>query len=73
MFHSTRPPRIEILDDAIVQILRNKTVTERVATVFDANRTLRCILESHLRWRYPDWSDKQIMGEIARRFSLGSD
>jgi hypothetical protein len=45
---ATSGPRIELLDEAIVQVLRGKTPTERVAMIFAANRTMRLRLEGHL-------------------------
>ncbi len=65
-------PRIEILDDAMVEVLRGKTPLERVAMVFDAEKTLLAMLSSHLRESYPDWTETQINQEIARRRRLGS-
>lgn len=60
--------RIEVLDPDIVNVLRDKTVAERVEMVFDAERTLRLMLESHLKWRHPDWTGAQVRQEIARRW-----
>jgi hypothetical protein len=64
-------PRIEVLDAAIVEVLRRKTTTERVAMIFAANRTMRLRLEGHLRTRHPDWDDQAVMQEIARRMCAG--
>jgi hypothetical protein len=64
-----RRPCIELPDEAVVEVLRRKTLAERVAMVFDAERTMRLLLEAHLRWRHPDWSAEQVAGEIARRRS----
>jgi hypothetical protein len=64
--------RIEILDNEVVEVLRRKTPTERLAMVFAANRTMRLRLEGHLRTRHPDWGTPQIMEEIARRMSRGT-
>jgi hypothetical protein len=66
------PRRIEILDDKMVEILRKKTSAERVAMAMDLAKTMRLLLESHLRYRHPDWDDNQISREIARRRSLGT-
>ena len=68
-----RRPTIEILDEAIVEVLRGKTKAERLAMVFDANRTMRLRLEGHLRSCHPDWDDRAVMQEIARRMSLGTE
>ena len=64
--------RIELLDDAIVEILRRKTPLERVAMIFAANRTVRLRLEAHLRSSHPDWTDQAVAQEIARRMNLGT-
>ncbi len=63
-------PCIEILDEAVVEVLRRKTRTERVAMIFAANRTMR--LEGHLRSRHPDWGDQAVMRDIALRMSRGA-
>jgi hypothetical protein len=67
-----RQPCVELIDDAVVEVLRRKTPTERVAMVFAANRTMRLRLEGHLRSRHPDWDDQTVMQEIARRMSRGA-
>ncbi len=65
-------PRIEILDEAMVDVFRRKTPVERVAMIFAANRTMRLRLEGHLRSRHPEWDDRTVIGEIARRMSRGT-
>ena len=67
------PNRIEILDDDVVRMLKQKTFTERVAMVGEADRTMRELLDAKLRWQHPDWDDEQITKEIARRRSLESN
>ena len=66
------PSRIELLDPAIVEVLKNKTPAERLTMVFAANRTMRLRLEGHLRTHHPDWDDDQIQREIARRMLGGT-
>ena len=65
-------PCIEILDDAVVEVLRRKTPAERVAMIFAANRTMRLRLEGHLRTRHPDWDTQAVLREIARRMCRGA-
>lgn len=65
-------PFIELLDEAVVKVLRQKTPAERVAMIFAANRTMRLRLEGHLRTRHPDWDNQAVMREIARRMSRGA-
>ena len=66
------PRRIEVLDPAIVAVLRAKAPHERVAMVFAADRTVRQRLEAHVRDRHADWDDAQVLTEIARRMSGGT-
>jgi hypothetical protein len=67
-----RRPHIELLDDAMVEVLRRKTPTERVAMIFAANRLMRLRLEGHLRSEHPDWDTEAVMREIARRMCRGT-
>ena len=68
----TKRPCVEILDEAIVRVLRSKTPAERIAMVFDAERTMRLMLRADLIWRHPDWSEQRVIQETARRFCYGS-
>lgn len=68
-----RRPCIELLDEAMVEVLRRKTPAERVAMVFDAERTMRLMLEAHLRWRHPDWDMPTVMRAIARRILCANE
>src|SRR2546423_630418 len=49
--------QIEVVDDAIAQILRRKTPAQRVAMILDANQTMRLLLEATVRTRHPEWTD----------------
>jgi hypothetical protein len=71
-FAKKKRPCIELLDPAIVEILRSKTPVERVAMIFAANRTMRLRLEGHLRSCHPDWDADTIRREIARRMCRGT-
>ncbi len=67
-----KPPCIELLDEAIIAVLRGKTPVEKIAMILAANRTMRLRLEGHLRSRHPDWDAAAIQKEIARRMSRGA-
>ena len=67
------PGQIEVVDDAVADVLRGKTVAQRVEMILDANRTMRLLIETGLRTRHPDWSDEQIAAEVARRMLSGAD
>ncbi|MHB1033947.1 MAG: hypothetical protein ACYC35_06305 [Pirellulales bacterium] len=64
--------QIQILEERVAASLRAMTPTQRVAMIFDANRTMRLRLEGRFRSRYPEWDDARIAAEIARRMSGGS-
>ena len=65
--------QIEVVDDAMAEVLRRKTPAERVAMVSALNEFLRTMLESVLRGEHPDWEDGRITNEVARRMSHGTD
>ena len=66
------PKRIEFIDPAMVRALRGKSSVERIEMVLAANRTMRLLLEGHLRTRHPDWDDASVRREVARRVLRGS-
>jgi Arc/MetJ family transcription regulator len=63
--------QIEVVDDAVAEVLRHHTLTERVSMVLAANRTMRLIIEGRLRTSHPDWDDRRIAAEVARRMGRG--
>lgn len=70
MTHST--PAIEVIDDAMAEILRRKTDVERLQIGFRMWKTARVILKAAIRSEHPDWNDDQTNREIARRISHGA-
>jgi len=67
------PGQIEVVDDAVAEVLRKKTPTERVAMALDCNRTARMLIEGAVRTRHPDWDDGRVASEVARRMLGGSE
>jgi hypothetical protein len=61
------PKNIETIDDALAEILRQKTPAERVAMITAANRTARLIAAAGVRFQHPDWSEEQVHSEVLRR------
>jgi len=61
------PGQIEVVDDAVADVLRRKTPAERIAMIFDANDTMRLIIEGGLRTQHGEWSDEEVAAEVARR------
>ena len=68
----SRAGRIDRMDQATLDLLRNKTPAEKLAIAFDCNRMMRLRLEGHLRTYHPDWTNEQITAEIARRMARGT-
>ena len=65
--------QIEVVDEAVAAILRQKTPAERIAMASDANRTARAMLAAQIRSQHADWSDEQMHAEVARRLTRGTD
>jgi hypothetical protein len=66
------PGQIEVVDDAVAEILRHKTPAERLAMMFAANRTMRLMLEASIAGEHPHWTSQQVLREVARRMSGGA-
>jgi hypothetical protein len=67
------PRKIEMLDEAMVALLRAKSPVQRLAMGFDCNRTARLVVAGHLRTLHSDWTEEQTQAEVARRMLLGTD
>jgi hypothetical protein len=59
--------RIEVVDEAVAEILRHKTPAERIEMAFQCGRTFRAVIARHIRMIHPDWSDEEVAEELARR------
>jgi hypothetical protein len=68
----TDPSKWEMVDDAMVPILRRKTPAERLAMVFDMADFVRTMIQSHLTATHPDWTPERVRRETARRVSHGA-
>lgn len=66
------PGQIEVLDDAMAEVLKRKTPWERIAIGFELWRGAADMLSSHLSASHPDWSDEKVRAEVAHRMSNGS-
>ena len=59
--------QIEVVDDAIAEILRRKTPAERVEMICHCNEMMRTAIRGCLKTFHPDWDDARIEAEVARR------
>jgi Rv0078B-related antitoxin len=67
-----RPLNVELMDDAMADVLRAKSPAERLAIANGMWRSARRMIEAILRAERPDWSDHEIRREVARRMSHGA-
>ena len=67
-----RANQIEVIDDEMARVLRQKTGAERLKIASDMYSSMRRMLLSHLRATRPDLNDAQLIREVARRMSHGA-
>lgn len=63
---------LESLDDSMAAVFREKTPLERLRIAFGLWSSTRTMLAGILRSQHPDWDDKKIQEEVARRMSHGA-
>jgi hypothetical protein len=66
------PRNLELLDDAMAQVLREKTVAQRLAIANSLWIYARDLMHAVLRQEHPEWSDEEIQRQVARRMSHGA-
>jgi hypothetical protein len=75
-YHETamraRSSRIEVVDEDLAAILRQKSGAERLEIASWMFSSARSMLINHLRWLHPEWDDERIQKEAARRLSHGA-
>ncbi len=62
---------LEVIDDVMAQVLREKTPQQRLAIAFDMWISTKIQLTNYLRSQHMDWDEKMIQQEVARRLSHG--
>ena len=65
------PGQIEVIDDALAEVLRRKTAPERIKIGFDLWTSARDMLMAYLKKTHPEWSLEIVEKEVARRLSHG--
>jgi hypothetical protein len=63
--------KFEMLDDAMADILRQKTPAERLRIGGRMWKSARVMLRGAIRTTYPEWPEDQVNREIAHRISHG--
>jgi hypothetical protein len=64
---------IEVIDDALAAVLRQKTPAERIAMIGSANRTARMLAAAGVRHQHPGWDEAKIQNEVIRRVCGGTN
>ena len=64
--------RIEVVDDEMARILREKTGAERLKIASDLFSSARRMIASHLAAEHPDWDEERVQQETSRRISHGA-
>jgi hypothetical protein len=66
------PGQIEVVDDAMAEILKQKTPGERIQIGFKMWTSARKMLTAHLKSTHSEWDDTRISKEVAKRLSHGT-
>jgi len=63
--------QIEVVDNTMAEVLRQKTPAERIRIGFHMWTAARKMLLVHLKNSNPEWEDEMIKKEAVRRLSHG--
>jgi hypothetical protein len=66
------PRQIEVMDDAMAEVYRNKSPAERLRIANEMYIFARQVIRAQIVTNHPDWTDEQVKRETARRISNGS-
>lgn len=66
------PIVVEFMDREMVEILRSKTTTEKIAMLGAAHQTAKKLVTCGIRGDHPDWSEEQVHEELTRRMFRGA-
>ena len=66
------PRNIEVVDDDMAEVFRGMTGAQRLKIANDLFESARRMIASHLATEHPDWDERRIQEETARRLSHGA-
>ena len=66
------PRNIEVLDDDMAEVFRSMTGAQRLKIANDMFESARRMIASHLASEHPDWDERRLQEETARRLSHGA-
>ncbi|MFQ5805077.1 MAG: hypothetical protein ACE5I3_01365 [Phycisphaerae bacterium] len=64
--------QIEVLDAEMARLLQRKTGAERLQIAWSMFSSARRMIISMLRAEHPNWDERQVNAEAARRLSHGA-
>lgn len=64
--------QIEVVDDAMAEMLRRKTSAERIQIGFSIWTSVYNMLMVHLKRTNPEWSPERLNQEVVRRLAHGA-
>lgn len=64
--------QIEVVEDAMAEVMRHKTPAERIRIGFNLWISARNMLMTHLKKTHPEWDAKRLIREVARRLTHGT-
>lgn len=73
MSRTVDPRNIEVVDDDLASVLREKTPAERIEMIADANDMARLLAAAGIRHIHPEWCEDRLQGEVARRMLGATD
>jgi hypothetical protein len=66
------PNRIEVVDDAVAEILRKNGPAASIEIIASSWRLMREMLFAQIHSNHPDWTPSAIHAEVNRRLIRGS-
>ena len=65
--------QIEVLDEIMAKILQSKTPLERINIANGMWKSARELIAASLRAQHAEWTEAEIMAEVSKRFSHGTN
>ena len=65
--------QIEVLDQAMAEVLRQKTPAQRLQIGFRLWDSAKRMLTAHLSAEHPDWTQEDVNAEVVRRLAYRYD
>ena len=69
---SQQIPKFDVIDDAMVAVLREKTACERLQIGFEMWHSAQRMIRAVVAAEHPEWSQEEIEQQVAKRMSHGT-